>query len=550
MPSSSYREDDSDDPSYSSWRYRLIPTVRVLVLLLATIFVLLSVWLETSGRYESPSSFASNIAMYTVKINSHMNLSDSYTAVPDTVSFGLWRHCFGYIDTFRCLDQNLLYALDANRTLFDAIGNSTTKLTDGATSTSYAGAVIALVTSVVIGCTFCFSLWASSQISEIYIYICAGFNLISLGLVTLLFGWTFHNYSSQVSRACYNIGSDNCLGYSMRLEIIFMIVALVCAAISLFIWACIPAYDIKRKRQQMELIPARNDALNMKKEKTDKKESSDTTTRNSVHNEEIYEIDYGDEWLIEDKSKPSNIHDSGSTHTAATDEPFFKYFRNNPRGLASSQRKPKPQAPAINTNVSTRRSNIQEVTDQKPSPEYELQQLRQNHRRYSELRSSFQPIIERATTTGLRPPPTTAQPKQNVAANVLNDDDDDDDDILAPPELPFARERRRMSQGSGNTFGQVLDSAGDTSPRYDKRDSRFSYDYNSSGQSSPGYSPSRDRRDSSGSYSFGRSHTVTPPIEERGFSMTPQPHTPAPGYHPLNNKAITDNRINAYLGGQ
>jgi hypothetical protein len=107
----SHREDESDGPSYSFWRHKLIPIIRVLMLLLATIFILLSVWLETSAHYDSPSSFINEIAMYTVKINSHTNLSDSYAAVPDTVSFGLWKHCFGYIDSFRCLDQNLLYGL-------------------------------------------------------------------------------------------------------------------------------------------------------------------------------------------------------------------------------------------------------------------------------------------------------------------------------------------------------------------------------------------------------------------------------------------------------
>ncbi|CAO3666461.1 unnamed protein product [Umbelopsis ramanniana] len=539
---SSHQEDESGGPSYSFWRHKLIPIIRVLLLFLAIIFILLSVWLETGGHYDSPSSFINEIAMYTVKINSHMNLSDSHTAVPDTVSFGLWKHCFGYIDSFRCLDQNLLYALDANKTLFAAIGNSTTKLTDAATSGSYANLVIALIASIVTGITFCFSLWASQQISVIYIYICAGANLISLALVTLLFGWTFHQYSTQISQACYDIGSDNCAGYSMRLEIIFMIVAMACAAISLFVWTCVPAYDIKRKRQQVELNPERREALHLKKEKTIKKGSSESANRNSVTNEGIYEVDYGDEWLIEDKSRASHIRDNESISTATIEEPTFKQHKTGTRGLAPSQRKPRPPAPVINTNVSAR----QETSEKKPSPEYELQQLRQNHRRYSELRSAFQPIIERATAVGLRPPPATAQPKQNAGPAMMASDDD----ILAPPELPFARERRRMSQGSGNTFGQVLDSAGESSPGFDRRDSHFSYEFDSSAQSSPGYSPARNRRDSAGSYGFGRSHTVTPPVEERGFSLTPQAHTPAPGYHPLNNKAITDNRINAYLGGR
>jgi hypothetical protein len=334
------------------------------------------------------------------------------------------------------------------------------------------------------------------------------------------------------------------MGYSMKLEIIFMIVAMACAAISLFFWTCVPAYDIKRKRQQIELNPERKEALHLRKEKTIKKGSPESANRSSVTNEGIYEVDYGDEWLIEDKSRANNIRDNESIRTAATaDEPIFKPYKTGTRGLAPNQRRSRPPAPAINTNVSARPSNPPETSGKKPSPEYELQQLRQNHRRYSELRSAFQPIIERATAVGLRPPPATTQPKHNTGQAG-------DDDILAPPELPFARERRRMSQGSGNTFGQVLDSAGESSPGYDRRDSHFSYEFDSSAQSSPGYSPARNRRDSAGSYGFGRSQTVTPPIEERGFSLTPQAHTPAPGYHPLNNKAITDNRINAYLGGR
>lgn len=116
----SYKEEDNDGPDYSFCRHKLLPIARVLMLLLATVFVLLSVWLETGGRYDSPSPFAEHIAMYTVQINPHMNLSDSHTAVPDVVSFGLWKHCFGYIDAFRCLDQNLLYTLGETATKTDS----------------------------------------------------------------------------------------------------------------------------------------------------------------------------------------------------------------------------------------------------------------------------------------------------------------------------------------------------------------------------------------------------------------------------------------------
>jgi hypothetical protein len=428
--------------------------------------------------------------------------------------------------------------------LFAAIGNSTTKLTDVSTAASYANLVIALISSVVVGCTFCFSLWASQQITVLYIYLSAGLNLICLALIALLFGWTFHNYSTQISKACYNIGSDNCIGVTMRLEIIFMIVALACAAVSVFLWTCIPAYDVKRKREQMELNPERSEALNLAKKPKIKDRTNQSISKNTVANEGLYETDYNGEWLVDDKSKRKYIPDNESIHTAATDEPLFENFQraalNNNKASNSRRR---PHNPVINTRVSARQQTPPEDLHKKSSPVYELEHLRQNHRRYSELRSSFQPIINR-TGAGLHPPPPAAQQKQKGGPMIMPDDD-----ILTPPELPFAHERRRLSHGSGNTFGQVLESGGDTSPGYDKRDSRISYDYDSSAQSSPRYSPSRNRRDSAGSYGFGRSQS-TLPMEDRGFSLTPQLQTPAPGYHPLNNKAITDDRIHAYLGGQ
>lgn len=378
----------------------------------------------------------------------------------------------------------------------------------------------------------------------LYIYVSAGLNLICVALVVLLFGWTFHNYSNQISQACYNIGSDNCIGYTMRLEIIFMIVSMACGAVSLILWTCVPAYDIKRKRQQVELNPERSEALKIARDPSSAKRKTQTVNRTSIASEGIYEADYNGDWIVDDKSKLKQTPDDESTHTATTDEPLFKPFKRAARNnvnASNSQRK-KPQTPVISTAILARPQTPQEDSYKKHSPVYELEQLRQNHRRYSELRSSFQPIINR---TGLHPPPAVAQQKQKGPTMMLMDNDDD----LAPPELPFAREKRRLSHGSGNTFGQILDSGGETSPGYDRRDSRISYDYDSSAQSSPGYPPSGNRRDSSGSYGLGRSQ-YTATMEDRGFSMTPQAHTPVPGYHPLNNKAITDDRIKSYLGGQ
>ncbi|CAM0139283.1 hypothetical protein VKS41_004909 [Umbelopsis sp. WA50703] len=537
----SYEEDDTEEERYSLWRHRILPMVRIIGLLLATIFIMLATWLETGANSEANSMIDRQINMYNVRLNTHLNLSDNNAAVPDNVAFGLWKHCFNYAGDWRCLNQNLLYNLDADKILLAAFSNSTTKLTDATLTPTYSNVVIALFSCIVVACTLLFSLWANQQIAMKFVYISITLNMISLGLVTSFFGWTFHNYSTQISRACQDMGSQNCQGYSLGLEIIFMIVAMACAAISMILWTCVPAYDIKRRKRQYERNHESNEGLHMKR--TSRKRERSTTydsNANGVTHEAIYESDYNGEWL-EDKPVSRQFHDNESIHTAATDEPLFKSSARYNK--ISESRMKRPQPPIIDTQLSpTPPKRSVRGTETNSSQAYEMDQLRQSHRRYSELRASFQPIVNRA---GLNPPPV-AQVKQSSSRPAMINDDDS---ILAPPELPFARGRKRLSHGSGHTFGQVLDSGGETSPGSDRPESHFSYEYDSSGQSTPGHASPRNRRDSAGSYGFGRSQS-TAPTDDRTFSLTPQAHTPVSGYHPLSRKTITDGRINAYLEGQ
>ncbi|KAG2179817.1 hypothetical protein INT43_003600 [Umbelopsis isabellina] len=538
---SSYEEDGTDEERYSLWRHRLLPMARIIGLLVATVFIMLAAWLETGTSSDLNSILDKQMNMYIVQLNTHLNLSDNNAAVPDNVAFGLWKHCFNYAGDWRCLDQNLLYNLDADKILFAAFSNSTTKLTDSSLPPTYANVAIALTSCIVVACTFLFSLWANQQITMKFVYISIALNTISFALSTLFFGWTFHNYSTQVSRACRDMGSENCQGFSIGLEIIFMIVAMSCTTISMIVWTCVPAYDIKRRKRQHERNAESNETVHMTRDRR-KRDNSTTyeSNTNGVTHEAIYESDYNGEWL-EDKSGTRQFPDNESIHTAATDEPLFK--KGTRYNKISESRMNRPHPPVIDTQLSPKSAKkFQQDHERKASPAYEMDQLRQNHCRYSELRASFQPIINR---TGLNPPPV-AQVKQN---NIRMSMTHDDDSILAPPELPFARERKRLSHGSGHTFGQVLDSAGETSPGSDRADSPFSYEYDSSAQSTPRYGSPRHRRDSAGSYGFGRSQSIVPG-DDRTFSLTPQAQTPVSGYHPLSRKTITDDRINAYLEGQ
>lgn len=374
-----------------------------------------------------------------------------------------------------------------------------------------------------------------------FVYISIALNTISFALATLFFGWTFHNYSSQISRACQDMGSQNCQGYSMGLEVVFMIVAMSCTALSMIVWTCVPAYDIKRRKRQHERHTESNKALHMNNDrrKRDNFTAYDSDA-NGVTHEAIYESDYNGEWL-EDKSGTRQLHENESIYTVATDEPLFK--KGARYNKISESRMKRPHPPVIDTQVSPQTAKkLQQDHGRKASPTYELDQLRQNHRRYSELRASFQPIINR---TGLNPPPIAQVKQNNNRTSIAHDDDF----ILAPPDLPFARDRKRLSHGSGHTFGQVLDSAGETSPGSDRIESPFSFEYDSSAQSTPKYGSPRYRRDSAGSYGFGRSQSAGL-ADDRTFSLTPQAQTPASGYHPLSRKTIIDDRINAYLEGQ
>lgn len=83
----------------------LFPSVRIGALFLAVLAIGFGSWLETNDNIES-CSFRSSMSMQQVFL--YRNISSNLTT-PDSVSFGLWKHCYMYALNCSCTPASLKY---------------------------------------------------------------------------------------------------------------------------------------------------------------------------------------------------------------------------------------------------------------------------------------------------------------------------------------------------------------------------------------------------------------------------------------------------------
>jgi hypothetical protein len=83
----------------------LLPTLRIGTILLALLAICLASWLETNESFDS-CSFKSSMALHQVFL--FRNITSNLTT-PDSVSFGLWKHCYVYALNCSCTPTNLNY---------------------------------------------------------------------------------------------------------------------------------------------------------------------------------------------------------------------------------------------------------------------------------------------------------------------------------------------------------------------------------------------------------------------------------------------------------
>lgn len=84
-----------------------LPGLRNLLVFFAVLAIGFGSWLETNDAIDDCSARA-KISL--LQVNMLRNIS-SNEVVPDTVSLGLWRHCFGYALNCTCTSHKLTYKL-------------------------------------------------------------------------------------------------------------------------------------------------------------------------------------------------------------------------------------------------------------------------------------------------------------------------------------------------------------------------------------------------------------------------------------------------------
>lgn len=85
----------------------LVPGVRNLLIFFAALAIAFGSWLETNDAIDDCSA---RTQISFLQVNMLRNIS-SNEVLPDTVSFGLWRHCFVYALNCTCTSHELTYTL-------------------------------------------------------------------------------------------------------------------------------------------------------------------------------------------------------------------------------------------------------------------------------------------------------------------------------------------------------------------------------------------------------------------------------------------------------
>lgn len=85
--------------------YVVLPAIRIGVLLLSILAIGFGSWLETNDHIDD-CSFKSSMSLHQVFL--YRNITNNMTT-PDSVSFGLWKHCYIYALNCSCSPANLRY---------------------------------------------------------------------------------------------------------------------------------------------------------------------------------------------------------------------------------------------------------------------------------------------------------------------------------------------------------------------------------------------------------------------------------------------------------
>ncbi|KAI9249709.1 hypothetical protein BDA99DRAFT_608580 [Phascolomyces articulosus] len=477
-----------------------LPSLRSTLLALAVLAIGFGSWLETNDSIDD-CSVRNHLALS--KVSLYRNLT-SDTLSPDTVTFGLWKHCFIYALNCTCTPTRLTYEPDVPTVLEAAISNTTTIPTSH--DTSYWRVIPFALATALGGIAFIVGVIVHRLENRKLQWCNAG--LVFAATITLIigFGYTYHQYTSIIQHACDQL-DHHCVAIHHGTEFIVLVIGIILIGLSLFLWAYAPPQSLLQEQHQNGY----------------------------------------DGYATSPHYHPSNNSNSNN------------YNNNKNQRLSSS-------SPSSDHRRHTHTSDVLEPWREVALFDEKLRSDASYRPIYDDYNSSSSPTTPTHMVGGpLPPPPSTSNRYRRRQSNdhVMNyshhpsyqQQQSMEGEILQPPSKPFVSSPRRASHGSGNTFGanNMLRNSRGSSIMLEDNEYYYSSGTSSDGNHSPTHTSYR-RSSSAMSPNYPTSnhpHNNNNNHRQRSQSPYSRPGTAPPTTtHPLNRKVITDQRISAYLQQQ
>ncbi|KAI8884172.1 hypothetical protein K501DRAFT_332844 [Backusella circina FSU 941] len=210
----------------------LLPKIRIGLILLAVLAIGFGSWLETNESVSS-CSFKSSLAMHQVFL--YRNISSNLTT-PDSVTFGLWRHCYIYALNCSCSPVNMKYQPDFSTILQIATEHNAVASISDLSSLSR---IIPLILATILSVVALFLTGIANKLGQ-YLYrrIVSGIVLATMIFLAYTLGSTYSYYSQTSRKVCRD--PDNvdilCSNYGIQGEVIVFSIGLGLLFLGFLFW--------------------------------------------------------------------------------------------------------------------------------------------------------------------------------------------------------------------------------------------------------------------------------------------------------------------------
>ncbi|KAI9254054.1 hypothetical protein BY458DRAFT_442926 [Sporodiniella umbellata] len=224
--------------------YVVLPTIRMGALLVACVMIGLGSWLETNDGV-TDCGFKSSLSLHQVYM--YRNISSNITT-PDSVSFGLWKHCYIYPHNCSCTPTSLKYQPDVSTIL--QIAATTHNALAPVSQTTSLGRSVPLILATIMGVlALLLGLYTNKRGIYLYRRWTVGLIGITAFLLSLCFGYSYHQYFQWIKATCASTSNDvYCARHKVQTEVVLLAVAIVSLFFALVFWISAAAWGSKSNR--------------------------------------------------------------------------------------------------------------------------------------------------------------------------------------------------------------------------------------------------------------------------------------------------------------